>query len=154
MSVLRLLHFLGMAMWFGGALAAMIIVVNVRQKEWTVRAVVYPLLAKVHVVVVGPGALLTVVTGLLMMGVLVTGGMGEMMGRPSIIVMQTAGIVAGLIALLGGMPTAQAAARAASQDETPDNVSLLARLGKRQAMVSSTAGVLYLVALGGVVLLP
>ena len=68
--------------------------------------------------------------------------------------MQTAGIVAGLIALLGGMPTAQAAARAASQDETPDNVSLLARLGKRQAMVSSTAGVLYLVALGGVVLLP
>lgn len=152
-SALLLLHLLGMSMWFGGALAAMVMAFGVRGARWEAKATVYPLLARVHVRIIAPGALLTVLTGFLLIGSLVTRGLGDMLGQPGIIIMQTAGLIAALLALAGGLPTANKAARMVSMQEA-EGAPVVALLRKRQALVSSSAGVLFLVALIGAVVLP
>lgn len=152
-SALLLLHLLGMSMWFGGALAAMVMAFGVRGARWEAKVTVYPLLARVHARIIAPGALLTVLTGFLLIGSLVTRGLGDMLGQPGIIVMQTAGLIAALLALAGGLPTANKAARMVSMQEA-EGAPVVARLRKRQALVSSSAGVLFLVALIGAVILP
>ncbi len=152
-SALLLLHLLGMSMWFGGALAAMVMAFGVSGAQWEAKATVYRLLARVHVRIIAPGALLTVLTGFLLIGSLVTRGLGAMLGQPGIIVMQTAGLIAALLALAGGLPTANKAARIVSMQQA-EGAPVVARLRKRQALVSSSAGVLFLVALIGAVVLP
>lgn len=152
-SALLLLHLLGMSMWFGGALAAMVMAFGVSGARWEAKATVYRLLARVHVRIIAPGALLTVLTGFLLLASLVTRGLGDMLGQPGIIVMQTAGLIAALLALAGGLPTANKAARIVSMQEA-EGAPVMARLHKRQALVSSSAGVLFLVALIGAVILP
>ncbi len=152
-SALLLLHLLGMSMWFGGALAAMVMAFGVSGARWEAKATVYRLLARVHVRIIAPGALLTVLTGFLLLASLVTRGLGDMLGQPGIIVMQTAGLIAALLALAGGLPTANKAARIVSMQEA-EGAPVMARLRKRQALVSSSAGVLFLVALIGAVILP
>ncbi len=152
-SALLLLHLLGMSMWFGGALAAMVMAFGVSGASWEAKGAVYRLLARVHGRIIAPGALLTVLTGFLLIGSLVTRGLGAMLGQPGIIVMQTAGLIAALLVLAGGLPTANKAARIVSMQEA-EGAPVVARLRKRQALVSSSAGVLFLVALIGAVVLP
>ncbi len=71
------------------------------------------------------------------------------MTRPGILIMQTAGIIAAVLALFVGVPTAnQMAALAADDAGATDQISgLAARLRKRQAIASSVAGLLTLLAL-------
>ncbi len=66
-------HLLGSALWIGGALAAMVIAIGVKGEQAAVRAGVFRLLAKVHTLVIGVGAMLAVSTGVLLTMRLSTG---------------------------------------------------------------------------------
>ncbi|HXV86119.1 MAG TPA: DUF2269 family protein [Gemmatimonadales bacterium] len=147
--VLRVLHLLGQALWIGGALAAMVMALAARQETVPVRAAVFRLLARVHSTVIAPGALVTVLTGLWLTMSLARQGMGARLGDPGIAAMQALGLLAGLLVLLVGLPTAAKLARVA--DPGPDGTlsPAVERLRRRQAMVSSVAGALAILALVG-----
>lgn len=142
MMLLRFGHFLGVALWLGGAVAAMVIG---RAARTDINGrFFFALLARLHGWVVAPGALLTVVTGLLLTMSLVNRGATDLMVRPGIMVMQGAGIVAALLALFVGLPTAsQLAGLALGEGVSPKTE----RLKKRQAIVSSISGLLAFIAL-------
>ena len=143
MSLIRFAHLMGFALWFGGAITAMVQAIGARDETPAVRAGVYRLLARVQTMVVGVGAILVVVTGLL----LTMRGAGELMREPRIWVMQATGLLGGLMVLLIGLPTAiklGGLAVANDKGELPPAFDLYRR---RQAIVSSIAGVFALLAL-------
>jgi len=147
MSFVLFAHLMGSALWIGGALSAMVLAIGAREEPATVRAGVYRLLAKVQTMVVGIGAMLAVGTGLLLTMRMSQGGAGELMREPRLWVMQGAGLIGGLMVLLIGLPTAiklGGLAVASDQGEMPPAFEMYRR---RQAIVSSVAGVLALIAL-------
>ncbi len=155
MFYLRFLHFLGLAMWIGGAIAAFTIARSISGLSIDDRRPMWPHIAGLHGLVIAPGAVLTVLSGVLLTMNLVNRGATEIMTQPGVLIMQTAGIVAAVLALFVGVPTAnQLAALAADEAGSTDHISgLAARLRKRQAIASSIAGLLTLLALfGGTVL--
>jgi len=137
MMMLRFWHFLGVALWLGGAVAAM--VVSRAARTDINGRFFFALLARIHGLVVAPGALLTVVTGLLLTMSLVNRGATDLMASPGMIVMQGAGLVAAMLALFVGLPTAnQLAGLALAEGVSPKTE----RLKKRQVIVSLIAAVL------------
>ena len=151
MLYLRFLHFLGSALWIGGAIAALTVARSISGLALDGRRPVWPHIAKLHGIVIAPGAVLTVLTGVLLTMNLVNRGASEVMAQPGMVIMQTAGLVAGVLALFVGVPTANQMAALASEDAGPtERISgLAARLRKRQAIASSVAGALALLALYG-----
>ena len=81
--LIRFVHFLGISLWLGGAVAAMVLAFSARPEPPAARAVAYRLLAKIHGMVIGTGAILTVVSGLVLSGQLVQMGLGERLGHPA-----------------------------------------------------------------------
>lgn len=140
------LHLFGTALWIGGGAAAMLLAVGARQESAAVQAGVLRLAARVHAYVVGAGALAVVGTGLWLTARLVTTGAGSMMSAPRVWVMQGAGLVAGALVLLVGVPTAVRLGRLA-RVSAEEAASAVERLRRRQAVVSSIAGTLAVVAL-------
>lgn len=149
MRLVLFVHVLGSALWIGGAAAAMTLAVASRSEPVATRAAAFRLLARVHTTVIGLGAALVVGTGLLLtMGLMSGGGdPGAVMARPRIWVMQGAGLVGGLLVLFVGLPAAVKAGGLAVPTESGGLPPTFERYRKRQAVVSSVAGVLALVAL-------
>ena len=155
MTALRFIHFFGLALWIGGAIAAMIMAIASRSESIEVRAGVFRLLAKVQTIAVGTGALMTLGSGLLLTMKLVQAvGAENVMAAPRIWVMQGAGLVAGLLVLLVSIPTAVKMRALAVPTESGELLPAFERYRKRQAAVSSIAGVLAVVALFAAVVLP
>lgn len=149
--MIRFLHLLGLSMWLGSALAAMAITAAARTETPAGRLAAYRLLARVHAMVLAPGAFITVLSGFLMVGSLVTRGLGDSLGVPGVIVMQTAGLIAGVAAIFVGLPTANSIARLARRDDADQHWARIEALRKRQAFVSSASGVLIFVSLAAVI---
>lgn len=153
MRVLLFMHFLGSALWIGGAIAAMVVALGARNESVIVRAGAFRLLVPVHTLVIAPGALLVVASGILLTMQLMTGGATELMAAPRIWVMQGTGLVGGLLVLFIGLPTAVKMGGLAVPDESGSLSHAFERYRKRQAVISSIAGVMAVVALfAGVVL--
>jgi hypothetical protein len=130
----------------------MVLAVQSRTESPEVRAGVYRLLGRVQAVVVAPGALITVLSGVWLTMSLAWGGGGAALGRPGLATMQGMGIVAGLLVLLVALPTASRLARAAVPDANGQLPTAFEKLRRRQALVSSVAGALALMALLGATL--
>lgn len=130
-------------------MAAMALAILSRGEAPPVRAGVYRLLGRVQATLIAPGALLTVLSGLWLTMSLVRSGMGAALGRPGLATMQGAGLVAALLVLLISLPTAGQLARAAVPDESGQLPPAFERLRKRQALISSIAGALAILALLG-----
>jgi hypothetical protein len=153
MTVLLFIHFLGSALWIGGAMAAMVVALNARTEDGFVRAGAFRLLAPVHTLVIGPGALLALASGILLTMQLMTAGSSELMAAPRIWVMQGTGLIGGLLVLFVGLPTAVRVSGLAMPDEKGSLPQAFERYRKRQAVVSSVAGALAVISLfAGVVL--
>lgn len=153
MKILLFIHFLGSALWIGGALAGMVVALHARAEDATVRAGAFRLLTPVHTLVIGPGALLALASGILLTMQLMTGGSTELMAAPRIWVMQGAGLVGGLMVLFLSLPTAVKMDALAVPDQAGSFPRLFERYRKRQAIVSSVAGALAVASLfAGVVL--
>ncbi len=149
MAFARFLHLLGQALWVGGGIAAMTLALSTRGEDSTVRAAVYRLLGKVHGMVIAPGAVLTVVSGLWLTMGMARVGRGEELGKAGLATMQGAGIIAGILVLFIALPTANLLSRHSVPDEKGQLSPAFERLRKRQAVVSSVAGALAVLAMMG-----
>jgi hypothetical protein len=141
-QLMLLLHILGFVLWIGGALAIMVTSVAARREE---RGVLGPLVrfqASLTSTMVGPGAGITVATGL----ILTFRMYGTAQPAPSgwIILMQGAGLVAGIMTLAFSIP---AAGRLRRMDPLGPQAAHFDALRARQRVLGSINGLLALIAM-------
>jgi putative copper export protein len=144
-TLLRFLHLVSTAAWFGGGLAAMTVGIAVRKEPVPVRALSFHLLGRMYSQLIAPGALVSVLTGLaLTMTLGMSEGLTALSGTGKV-VMQGAGLVAGLLVLFLGWPLANKLTRMAdkARDVLPPEFE---EARKQQAIIQSLAGILILVA--------
>lgn len=135
------LHLLGFTMWIGGALGSMFAGISGRGEERSALAVVVRTQAALHRLLILPGAMLTVLSGLVLT-FRVTGAYAG--ANTWLMVMQGAGLIAALIVLLIGVPTVSRLARI---DPTGPHADAFDDLRSRHGVISSMAGFLALLAL-------
>ncbi len=142
MSTLWLfLHLAGFTMWIGGGLGAMFAGIASKKEERVAMGAVVRAQSVVYKSVIGPGALLTVLSGL----VLTLLYSGKVTGPTAwLMVMQGAGIVGGLLTLFISVPTS---AKLARLDPMGQAAAYFDELRARQKVVSMIAGALALAAL-------
>lgn len=140
------LHIVGFTLWIGGALAAMVVGIAAKREDRASLGAVVRGQAAVQKILVAPGALLAVLSGL-MLTFTVTSLRG---GAPGfsfwLVLMQGAGLVGALIVLMVGLPTA---AKLARLDPEGPGAVYFDELRQRQRVVGSLAGILALAALVG-----
>jgi hypothetical protein len=138
------LHLLGFTMWLGGGFASMVAGIAAKREDRQGLGAVVRSQAALQRVLIAPGALLTVMSGLILTFA-VTGRTGDLVGFSFwLVVMQGTGIVGALVTLLIGLPTA---ARLARLDPAGGNAAFFDELRQRQRIVASIAGVLAVIAL-------
>ena len=136
-----LVHALGFTLWLGGGIATMVAGVSAKQLGAVERLSAYKLTGAVQRILVGPGAIAVVISGIFlaqpyMKGGIVPGWLGVMM---------IAGILGALGAVGISVPTAAKLARL-----EPDGGQLPAAfqtLRKRQILAATIAGTFGLIAL-------
>ena len=140
------LHILGFALWIGGAVASMVAGVSAKAEGRDGLGVVARAQAAIQKALIAPGALLTVLSGLILT-FRVTARTGELVGfNLWLVLMQAAGIVGALVALLISLPTASKLARL---DPAGQHAAYFDELRARQKVTSSIVGILALAALVG-----
>ncbi|MGN6392142.1 MAG: hypothetical protein ACTHM9_07840 [Gemmatimonadales bacterium] len=138
------LHLLGFTLWLGGGLAAMVAGVAGKQEERAGVGAITRAQASIHKAVIAPGALLAVLSGLILT-FSVSGRMGQLAGFSIwLMIMQGAGLLGALLVLLIGLPTA---AKLSRLDPLGPGGAYFDELRTRQKIVSSVAGTLALLAL-------
>ena len=141
-----LLHIVGFTLWIGGALATMVAGIAARREDRAGLAAVVRTQAAVQKILVAPGALLAVMSGLMLTFSVTSLRGGEAGFNLWLVLMQGAGLVGALIVLLVGLPTA---AKLARLDPTGPGAGYFDELRQRQRVVGSVAGVFALAALVG-----
>jgi len=140
------LHIIGFTLWIGGGLASMVAgIVSAGEERARLGAVVRAQ-AAVQRMLVAPGALLTVLSGVMLTFAMTSLRGGEAGFSIWLMLMQGAGLVAALIVLLVGLPTSSKLTRI---DPQGPNAAYFDELRQRQRITSSIAGVFALVALVG-----
>jgi hypothetical protein len=140
------LHIIGFTLWIGGGLASMVAGIVSKGEERDRLGAVVRAQAAVQKVLVAPGALLTVLSGLMLTFAVTSLTGGEAGFSLWLMVMQGAGLVGALIVLLVGLPTSSKLARL---DPQGPNAAYFDELRQRQRVTSSIAGVFALAALVG-----
>jgi hypothetical protein len=140
------LHLLGFTLWIGGALAAMVAGIASRREDRAGLGAVVRTQAAVQKILVAPGALLAVLSGLMLTFTMTSLRGGEAGFNLWLVLMQGAGIVGALIVLMVGLPTA---AKLARLDPQGPEAAYFDELRQRQRVVGSVAGVFALAALIG-----
>jgi hypothetical protein len=137
-------HLLGFTMWLGGAFATMVAGVAAKREDRSSLGAVVRAQAAVQKVIIAPGALLTVASGLILT-FSVSARMGELVGfNLALVVMQAAGLAGALLTLTVGLPTA---AKLGRLDPVGPGAAYFDELRQRQRIVSSLGGTLALAAL-------
>jgi hypothetical protein len=135
------LHLLGFTMWLGGGLAAMVAGIAAKREGREGLGAIVRSQAAAWKAIVAPGALLTVLSGL----ILTFSVAGELVGfNVWLVVMQGSGLLGALLVLLIGLPTA---AKLARLDPVGQGAGYFDELRTRQKIVASVSGTLALVAL-------
>ncbi len=138
------LHLLGFTLWLGGAIASMIIGIAAKAEDRNGIGAVVRAQTKLTKVAIAPGALLTVLSGIILT-FSVTAQTGELVGFSIwLVIMQGAGILAALLTLLITLPTSSKLGRL---DPTGEAAGYFDELRQRQRVVASISGTLGLVAL-------
>ena len=144
----RFVHFLSLAMWIGGALSAMVAGLAMQRLDRRLWGGVADAQAGIYRMLVGPGAMVNVASGLLLtvrMYGAMSGQVGTWLGA-----MQGLGLLAALVTLLGAMPAASRLTRlepvgetAAAFDATRRRLALTGSIGGTLALLALLAGALY-----------
>jgi hypothetical protein len=140
------LHIVGFTMWIGGGLAAMVAGIVSRGENRGGLGAVVRAQAAMHRILVAPGALLAVLSGLMLTFMVTSLRGGEPGFNLWLVLMQGTGLVGALIVLLVGLPTA---AKLARLDPEGPNAAYFDELRQRQRITASIAGILALAALVG-----
>jgi hypothetical protein len=135
------LHLLGFTMWLGGGLASMVAGIAAKREGREGLGAIVRSQAAAWRAIIAPGALLTVLSGL----ILTFSVAGRLVGfNVWLVVMQGAGLLGALLVLLIGLPTA---AKLAQLDPMGQGAAYFDELRARQRIVASVSGTLALVAL-------
>ena len=138
------LHLLGFTLWLGGAIAAMIMGIAAKQEDRHGLGAVVRAQASVMKVAIAPGALITVLSGLILT-FSATAVLNEVAGfNIWLLTMQGAGLIAALLTLLISLPTA---AKLSRLDPLGEAAGYFDELRQRQRIVGSISGTFGLVAL-------
>ena len=139
------LHLLGFVMWLGGGLAAMFAAIASKGTPRDQLGTVARLSAAIYTKVIGPGAALVVLTGVVLtmqlMSALGAGSGGSL--SPWLMPMQGAGLLGAALVLVVSVPAAAKLARVDAVAQGPAFDALRARL----RIVGAIAGVLGVIAL-------
>ena len=137
------LHLLGFTMWLGGGIGAMFAAIAAKNESPAGLAGVLRGQAAVQRLIIGPGALITVLSGL-MLTLNVDSRLGgtDAVG-PWLMVMQVCGLTAGLLTLFVTVPTSARLARL----DPETHPAVFEQLRKRMRIVGAVSGSLGLVAL-------
>ena len=136
------LHLLGFTLWLGGAIAAMIMGIAAKREDRHGLGAVVRAQASLMKTAIAPGALLAVLSGLILTFQL---GGGDLPGFSIwLVIMQGAGLLAALLTLLISLPTATKLSRLDPQGEM---AGYFDELRQRQRVVGSISGTFGLVAL-------
>ena len=136
----RFLHLLGTIAWLGGAFSSMVIGARAKGGSPEVLGTVAGLQSALHRILIGPGALVVALSGLILTLRLI----GNPAPNPWLMAMQGTGLLGALLVLFVSVPTAAKLGRISPAGQTGP---LFEQLRKRQAMVGSIAGTLGLIAL-------
>jgi hypothetical protein len=135
------LHLLGFTVWLGGAIAAMIMGIAARREDRPGLGAVVRAQGALMKSAIAPGALLAVLSGLILTFQL----SGDVPGFNFwLVVMQGSGLVAALLTLLISLPTATKLSRL---DPVSEAAGYFDELRQRQRIVGSIAGTFGLIAL-------
>lgn len=140
------LHIIGFTLWIGAGLASMVAGIVSKGEDRSRLGAVVRAQAAIQKVLVAPGALLAVLSGLLLTFAKTSLSGGEAGFSIWLVLMQGAGLVGALIVLLVGLPTSSKLARI---DPLGPNAAYFDELRQRQRLTSSIAGVFALAALVG-----
>ena len=136
------LHLLGFTLWLGGAIAAMIMGIAAKREDRHGLGAVVRAQASLMKVGIAPGAILAVLSGLILT-FQVSGA--DLPGFSIwLVIMQGAGVVAALLTLLILLPTATKLSRL---DPLGEAAGYFDELRQRQRIVASISGTFGLVAL-------
>ena len=137
------LHLLGFTLWLGGAIAAMIMGIAAKREDRHGLGAVVRAQAALMKTAIAPGALLAVLSGVILTFHI---GAGDKLVGFSIwlVIMQGAGLVAALLTLLISLPTATKLSRLDPAGEAARHFD---ELRQRQRIVASISGTFGLVAL-------
>jgi hypothetical protein len=134
------LHLLGFVMWMGGGLASMVAGIAAKSESRNGLGAVARAQSAIQRSIIAPGALLTVLSGLML-----TFALAGMAGASVwLMVMQGAGLVAALITLFVALPIAT---RLSRLDPTGDQAAYFDELRNRQKVVGMIWGLLVLLSL-------
>ncbi|MBA3344138.1 MAG: hypothetical protein H0T44_02395 [Gemmatimonadales bacterium] len=137
-------HLLGFVMWLGGAIGSMVAGIASRREDRAGLGAVVRAQGALQKIIIAPGALLTVLSGLILTFA-VSGRSEDLVGfNLWLVIMQGAGLLAALITLLIGLPTA---AKLVRLDPAGPGAGYFDELRQRQRIVASISGTLGLVAL-------
>ncbi|HUK22361.1 MAG TPA: hypothetical protein VLV45_12520 [Gemmatimonadales bacterium] len=140
-----LIHFLGFTLWLGGGIATMVAGVNAKRYAPAERLKAYRLIGAIQRLLVGPGAVGVVLSGVLLLlsGPYMHSG-GDVPAWLN--VMMGAGLLGAIAAVTISMPTATRLARLEvdPRGEMPERFHALR---KRQIIAATVAGSLGLIAL-------
>ena len=140
------LHLIGFTLWIGGALAAMVAGIASKREDRAGLGAVVRSQAAVQKILVAPGALLSVLSGLMLTFAVTSLRGGEHGFNFWLVLMQGTGLIGALLVLLVGLP---AAAKLARIDPLGPGAAYFDELRQRQRVVGSVAGVFALAALVG-----
>lgn len=135
-------HMMGVVAWLGGGIATMLGGITAKAFTPAERLAAYRLLGRIHGSLVGPGAALALISGIMLTATFMkTGVMPAWLN-----IMMGTGLVGALLAIGVQVPTAARMSRLEldPRGELPES---FAGLRKRLAMVGMTAGVFALIAL-------
>jgi hypothetical protein len=136
------LHLLGFTLWLGGAIAAMIMGIAAKREDRHGLGAVVRAQGSLMKVAIAPGAILAVLSGL-MLTFQLSGA--DLPGFSVwLVIMQGAGVVAALLTLLISLPTATKLSRL---DPLGEGAGYFDELRQRQRIVASISGTFGLVAL-------
>lgn len=142
-----LVHVLGFTLWLGGGIATMVAGVTAKRMGAAERLAGYKLIGAVQRILVAPGAIAVVLSGLILsMPYMKTGAVPPWLG-----VMMIAGILGAIVAVAVSVPTAARLARL-EPDARGGLPEAFQALRKRQILGASIAGGLGLVAMFAVTL--
>lgn len=137
-------HLLGMVFWLGGGVAAMTMGIYSRREPRENLGVVARQLALTYRVVMMPGALLTVASGLVLT-LMIYGGPGSTAAVTRwLMLMQATGMVAAVLLLVFGIP---AVSRAAALDPMGPHAARFDALRRKAARLGMVAGILAFIGL-------
>lgn len=140
------LHFFGQILWLGAGLGSMVYGIAGKKESGAALGVIARGQVAVHKLLIGPGAFLMILSGVMLSLQMYGSAMSGMAPTVWMMVMQGVGLLGALIVLAVGMPTIARLGRVSPEGPTAALYQALRRRHVAVSMVSGTLGLLALLA--------